>query len=238
MIKTNLMIQGIPAILWGEPSAKLFIAVHGNMSSKDDDAIVVFAEEATAKRYQVLSFDLPEHGGRKDEDYACKVQNCVRDLTIIMNYARTISNNISLFACSMGAYFSLLTYRDLPLEQCLFLSPVLNMERIINNMMSWFNVSEDRLKVEKEIETPIGQTLYWDYYCYVKSNPIDTWDKPTAILYGSDDNLSEFDVVSDFVERYHCKLHVLEHGEHYFHTDEQLRYFRQWLGDTIFQVKP
>jgi len=30
----------------------------------------------------------------------------------------------------------------------------------------------------------------------------------------------------------------LEHGEHYFHTDEQLRYFRQWLGDTIFQVKP
>ena len=28
MIKTNLMIQGIPAILWGEPSAKLFIAVH------------------------------------------------------------------------------------------------------------------------------------------------------------------------------------------------------------------
>lgn len=238
MIKTNLMIQGIPAILWGEPSAKLFIAVHGNMSSKDDDAIVVFAKEATAKRYQVLSFDLPEHGDRKDEDYACKVQNCVRDLTTIMDYARTISNNINLFACSMGAYFSLLTYWDLPLEQCLFLSPVLNMERIINNMMSWFNVGEERLKVEKEIETPIGQTLYWDYYCYVKSNPIETWDKPTAILYGSDDNLSEFDVVSDFVERYHCKLHVLEHGEHYFHTDEQLRYFRQWLGDTIFQVKP
>ena len=104
--------------------------------------------------------------------------------------------------------------------------------------MSYFNVGEERLKVEKEIETPIGQTLYWDYYCYVKSNPIDTWDKPTAILYGSDDNLSEFDVVSDFVERYHCKLHVLKHGEHYFRTDEQLRYFRQWLGDTIFQVKP
>lgn len=230
------MIQGIPAIQWGEPSDKLFIAVHGNMSSKDDDAIVVFAEEAIAKRYQVLSFDLPEHGDRKEEDYACKVQNCVSDLTVIMGYARTLSSNISLFACSMGAYFSLLTYRNFPLEQCLFLSPVLNMERIINNMMSWFNVGEDRLKVEKEIETPIGQTLYWDYYCYVKSNPIDTWDKSTAILYGSDDNLSEFDVVSDFVKRYHCKLQVLEHGEHYFHTDEQLRYLRQWLRDNIFTV--
>jgi len=236
MIKTNLLIQGIPAILWGAPSDKLFIAVHGNMSSKDDDAIVVFAEEAIAKEYQVLSFDLPEHGDRKDEEYACMVQNCVSDLTVIIGYARTISRNISLFACSMGAYFSLLTCRDLPLEQCLFLSPVLNMERVINNMMSLFNVSEERLKVEKAIETPIGQTIYWDYYCYVKSNPIDTWDKPTAILYGSDDNLSEFDVVSDFVNRYHCNLQILKQGEHYFHTDEHLRYLRQWLRDNIVKV--
>jgi hypothetical protein len=234
MIKINLTIEGIPAILWGEPSDKLFIAVHGNMSSKDDDTIVIFAEEATDKGYQVLSFDLPEHGDRKGEDYACKVQNCVSELTVIMGYAQAISSDICLFACSMGSYFSLLAYRDLPLKQCLFLSPVLNMERIINNMMAWFNISEDRLKAEKVIETPIGQTLYWDYYCYVKSHPIDTWDKPTAILYGSDDNLSEFNVISEFVQRHHCKLHVLEHGEHFFHTDEQLQYFRQWLRDNIF----
>ena len=204
------------------------------MSSKDDDAIVIFAEEATDKGYQVLSFDLPERGDRIGEDYTCKVQNCVSDLTAIVVYAQTISSNISLFACSMGAYFSLLAYRDLPLEQCLFLSPVLNMERIINNMMKWFNVSEDRLKADKEIETPIGQTLYWDYYCYVKSHPVDTWNKTTAILYGSNDDISEFDVVSEFAKRYHCGLQVLENGEHYFHTDEQLQYFRQWLRDNIF----
>lgn len=233
MKKVNLMIEGIPAILWGETSDKLFIAIHGNMSSKDDNAIVIFAEEAIDKRYQVISFDLPEHGDRKGEGYACKVQNCINDLTVIARYAQTISSSISVFACSMGAYFSLLAYRALPLEQCLFLSPVLNMEQIINNMMIWFSVSEDRLKTEKEIETPIGQTLYWDYYCYVKSHPIDIWDKPTAILYGSDDNVSEFTVVSEFVERFHCKLHVLEHGEHYFHTDEQLQYYREWLKDNI-----
>ncbi|WP_036938429.1 alpha/beta hydrolase [Pseudobacteroides cellulosolvens] len=233
MIKISLTIEGIPAILWGEASERLFIAIHGNMSSKDDDAIVIFAQEAVDKGYQVLSFDLPEHGDRKDEDYKCKVQNCVSDLTAIMIYAQTISSNISLFACSMGAYFSLLAYRDLPLEHCLFLSPILNMERIINNMMTWFNVSEEKLKAEEEIETPIGQTLYWDYYCYVKSHPIENWDKPTAILYGSDDNLTEVNVIYEFVKRYNCKLNVLEQGEHYFHTDEQLLYFRQWLKDNI-----
>ena len=236
MKKANLTIEGIPAILWGEPSDRLFIAVHGNMSSKDDDAIVIFAEEAASKGYQVLSFDLPEHGDRKGEAYACKVQNCVGDLDVIAEYAQTISSNISIFACSMGAYFCLLAYRDLPIVQCLFLSPVLSMERVINNMMTWFNVSEDKLKTEKEIETPIGQTLYWDYYCYVKAHPIDTWSIQTAILYGSEDNISEFDVVSEFVKRYNCKLQVLERGEHYFHTEEQLDYFRQWLSKNIFQT--
>jgi len=233
MIKTNLMIEGIPAILWGKPSNKLFIAIHGNLSNKEDDAIVIFAEEAVDKGYQVLSFDLPEHGERKSDDIKCKVQNCVSDLTVIFIYAQTISNNISIFACSMGSYFSLIAYRDLPIEQCLFLSPILNMELIINNMMVCFNIGEESLKAEKEIKTPIGQTLYWDYYCYVKSHPIDTWEKPTMILYGSDDNLSDINVVSEFVKRYNCILNILEHGEHYFHTDEQLLYFRQWLRDSI-----
>lgn len=234
MIKNNFKIENIPAILWGDKSDKLFVVVHGNMSNKEDDSISVFAEEATAVGYQVLSFDLPQHGDRKDDTYLCKVQNCVQDLNTIMTYAKSLSNNISIFACSMGTYFSLLAYSHEPLKQCLFLSPVVNMERIINNMMTWFNVSENRLKIEKEISTPIGQTLYWDYYCYVKEHPIVAWDIPTSILYGSEDNLCEFDVVSEFNKRFNCNLQVLENGEHYFHSEEQLQYFRQWLKKHIY----
>ncbi|MBW6411286.1 alpha/beta hydrolase [Clostridium weizhouense] len=233
MIKENLEIENIPAILWGGRSDKLFIVVHGNMSNKEDDSIIIFAEEAIARGYQVLSFDLPKHGDRKNEAYDCKVQNCVQDINTIMLYAQTLSKNISVFACSMGAYFSLLAYKDVPLEQCLFLSPVVNMERIINNMMTWFNVSENKLKTEKEIPTPIGQTLYWDYYCYVKEHPIVTWNNLTSILYGSEDNLCEFDVVSEFAKHFHCDLKVMENGEHYFHTKEQLQFFRNWLKKHI-----
>jgi len=108
------------------------------------------------------------------------------------------------------------------------------MERVINNLMTWFDISEDRLKTEEEVYTPIGQTLYWDYYCYVKSHPIHKWNMPTAILYGSQDNLSAFDVVSAFSDRFHCELDVMESGEHYFHTEEQLQFFRQWVKRNIF----
>ncbi|NMM65178.1 alpha/beta hydrolase [Clostridium sp. P21] len=235
MLKQSLKIENIPAILWGDKSDKLFIAVHGNMSNKADHVTVAFVEEAVEKGYQVLSFDLPEHGDRKNENYVCKVQNCVHDLNIIMHYAKSLSNSISLFACSMGAYFSLLSYSNDLLNQCLFLSPVVNMERIINNMMTWFNVSENKLKEEKEISTPIGQTLYWDYYCYVKEHPIVTWNKATSILYGSEDNLCEFDVVSMFAKEFDCHLDIMESGEHYFHTEEQLQYFRQWVKKHIMK---
>ena len=58
----KIRIDGIPVILWGEPSDKIIIAAHGSHSSKIDDCIWILAEEATAKGYQVLSFDLPQHG--------------------------------------------------------------------------------------------------------------------------------------------------------------------------------
>lgn len=62
MLKDNFNINNIPTVLWGDKSEKVFIAVHGNMSNKEDAVIQILAEEANQKGYQVLSFDLPEHG--------------------------------------------------------------------------------------------------------------------------------------------------------------------------------
>ncbi|MBP2656332.1 MAG: alpha/beta hydrolase [Firmicutes bacterium] len=233
MIKQNLLIENIPAILWGENSTKIMVAVHGNMSSKTDVPIAMLAEEAIPLGYQVLSFDLPQHGDRKEEITLCKVQNCVQDLYMIMDFAIRHSNHISLFACSMGVYFSLLTYKDVPIRRSLFLSPIVDMSRIIDNMMTWFNVSEEKLQAEQEIQTPLGHALYWDYYCYVKENPVDYWNSPTAILYGKEDNFCEFDIVSSFATRFACSLAVMEKGEHYFHTPDQLKFYREWLKENL-----
>ncbi len=93
----RIKINNIPAIIWGEKSNKVFVAVHGNMSNKEDEVIKMLAEEATNKGYQVLSFDLPEHGERKeDTSYLCKVQNCVADLKQIIEYAKENFEEINL----------------------------------------------------------------------------------------------------------------------------------------------
>ena len=230
MKKERITINHIPSIIWGEKSNKVFIAVHGNMSNKEDEVIKILADNITSKGYQLISFDLPEHGERKeDKEYLCKVQNCVKDLRQIIEYAKSNYNEINLWACSMGAYFSLIAYKNENIKRCLFLSPVVNMRIIIENMMIWSNTTEKELEKKQEIKTNFGQTLYWDYYEYVKNNPITNWDKNTYILYGNKDNMQSEDIIKEFTKKFNCNLSMLESGEHYFHTEEQLEYYKNWL---------
>ncbi|MBP2133319.1 pimeloyl-ACP methyl ester carboxylesterase [Methanomicrobium sp. W14] len=233
IIRQKLRIGNIPSVLWGETSERLIIAVHGMMSLKEDEIIRILAEEAVIRGYQVLSFDLPEHGDRKDENYPFSAENSVRDLSTIAEYARGICGRTSVFACSIGAYFSLIVFHDRETEQCLFLSPVLDMENLINGMMAKSGITEERLKAEKTIQTKTGETLEWDYYCYVKSHPVGRWDKNTSILYGSKDGLTGYDKILEFSRQNNAGLDVMKEGEHYFHTEIQLSYFRRWIRKNL-----
>lgn len=217
--------------MWETKSNSIYIYVHGKNASKEEADS--FAEKAAKKGFQVLSFDLPEHGERLNENYPCVVWNGIHDLNIIGEYVQQGWNDIYLFGSSLGAYFSLLAYKNMPLKKCLFISPILDMEHLIQNMMKWFGVSEEVLKEKHEIQTPIGETLNWDYYCYVRSNPIDKWNVSTAILYGSEDNLTEREIVEDFAKRFVCDLTVIDGGEHWFHTEGHLTLLDQWLDKQI-----
>ena len=230
----RIKINGIPSIIWGEKSDKVFIAIHGNMSHKEDEVIKILAQEVTKKSYQLISFDLPEHGERKENTtYLCKAQNCISDLKQIIEYVKTKYKEINIWACSIGAYFSLLAYKDENIKQSLFLSPVVDMKLIIDNMMIWSNVSEEKLKKEQTIKTDFGQTLYWDYYSYVKEHPITSCHKNTSILYGSKDNMQKEDIIKNFSKKFNCNLEILSNGEHYFHTEKQLSYYKTWLNKNI-----
>lgn len=233
MKKTYIKINDIPAIVWGEDSSKVFIAIHGNHSNKEDIVIEMLAKCVCDKGYQVISFDLPKHGDRVNEATLCKVQNCVVELSNIYDFISKRYDEISLWACSLGAYFSLVSYRDVRFKQCLFLSPVVDMLRVIENMMSWFNVDADLLEKQETIETPIGETLYYDYYCYVKKRPIDDWNNQTDILYGDKDELCEYEYIKRFSDKFSCDLTILENGEHFFHLPEQLTFYQAWLKKKI-----
>ena len=54
-----------------------------------------------------------------------------------------MTDNTSLFRYSIGSNFSMLAYQDEEIRRTLFLSPVVDIKCIIENMMQWFGISEE-----------------------------------------------------------------------------------------------
>ena len=231
MYNETLTIGGIPALIWGRPAEKVYIHVHGKLSRKEYAA--PFAAIAAAKGFQTLSFDLPGHGARSGNLVErCDIWNGMRDLSIIADYAFPRWREVSLFACSLGAYFSLHTYADRSFRKCLFQSPILDMEYLIRRMFEQYGVTEEELCEKWEIETPIDP-LRWDYYQYVLRHPVRKWDAPTSILYGGRDALQSHVVVAGFAERHGCHLTVSENSEHPFMAPEDIPIVENWLKEQI-----
>lgn len=141
-------------------------------------------------------------------------------------------DQILIIANSIGAYFAMHTLQNCEIEKALFISPILDMERLILDMLGWANVSEKDLCEKGEIPTDFGETLSWDYLCFVREHPIK-WNVPTEILYAGKDNLTSRQTVDLFIKSHNASLTVLENGEHWFHTDAQLSFLNQWMVNGI-----
>lgn len=135
---------------------------------------------------------------------------------------------IILIANSIGAFFCMNADISEWIEKAYFISPIVDMEKLIFNMMSWANVTEEELKIKGIIPTAFGEDLSWKYLCFVREHPVQ-WTVPTNILYGGKDNLTSYETITAFAEKYNCKLTVMENGEHWFHTETQMQFLDNWI---------
>ena len=141
-------------------------------------------------------------------------------------------DEVILIANSIGAFFAMSALAEKRISKALFISPIVNMEKLITDMMMWSNVTEDELESKKEIPTEFGETLSWEYLCYARKHPIK-WSVPTCILYGGKDHLTSRQTVSGFADQIGAKLTVMKDGEHWFHTEEQMKVLDQWISSSI-----
>lgn len=137
-------------------------------------------------------------------------------------------DTVTLIANSLGAYFSVQSLADRRIAQALFISPIVDMEKLITDVMHRLNVTEAELERKGEIATPFGEALSWNYLRYARTHPV-RWNVPTRILYGGCDDLTARDTVTAFAARIGAELTVMEDGEHWFHTEEQLRFLDRWI---------
>ena len=136
--------------------------------------------------------------------------------------------DICLIANSIGAFFSMNAEIDGLIQKAYFISPIVDMEKLIMDMMKWDNVTEAELEAQGIINTEFGEDLSWDYLSYVRSHLVE-WRVPTQILYGSKDHLISLDTITRFANKHQAALTVMDGGEHWFHTDEQIAFLDNWI---------
>jgi len=233
MKEKQISINGIPAIVWGKRSKKVYLFVHGKMSCKEDAR--EFAEIAQKKGYQTVSFDLPEHGVRKPSFYKCDIFNCIKDTRIVADYVFTKWKEVSLSACSLGAQISLQCFKDEDksrFAKVLFQSPIIDMNYLINQMFTWFDLSEDILRSRKIVDTPVD-TMTIDQFDFYKVNTITKWPFETQILYGAKDNMQTYQIHKAFIDSFGGNIFVSENSEHPFMSPEDESIVKTWFEQNI-----
>lgn len=218
-------IARVPAIILGENTGKGYLFIHGKMGNKEE--AIAFAEIACPAGFQVIGIDLPEHGSRKDSAEKLLPWVAVPEIAAVYRELSNRWQEIGVRANSIGAWLAMQALQGQKVRRALLVSPIVDMERLITDMMGWAGVTEEQLRQRGEIPTAFGETLSWEYLCWVREHPIN-WQMSTRILYAAKDHLTPRDVMESFVQASGSLLTVMQNGEHWFHTEEQLQFLRDW----------
>ena len=138
---------------------------------------------------------------------------------------------VSVLANSIGAYLAMCALHESSVERAFFISPVLDMERLILAMMKKAGVTEADLRERGEVRTDFGETLSWKYLSFVRENPV-RWSVPTEILCAEHDELLPHETFVRFASAHDAHLTVMPGGEHWFHTPQQMAFLGAWLREA------
>ncbi len=136
--------------------------------------------------------------------------------------------SVILIANSIGAFFCMNADIGGMIQKAYFISPVADMEKLILDMMKRADVSQSELRKKRTVRTERGDVLSWEYLSYVREHPIK-WNAPTEILYGGRDNITSYETIAEFSKKHNARLTVMKNGEHWFHTEEQMRFLDNWI---------
>ena len=137
---------------------------------------------------------------------------------------------VVLIANSIGAYFAMLTLPQQQIARAYFISPLVDMERMILDRLAQIGATEERLRAAGTIAFGAEDELSWAYLQYVRAHPIH-WNVPTKILRGGCDALIPIDTVQSFARSASAEVTVLPGAGHWIHTPEEVTALVQWIRD-------
>ena len=224
----ELVLDGVPALRWGKPGGRAVIGVHGQFSNKHDPVMARCGDVIASWGDQLITFDLPAHGDRQD-DKAFTPMDASPEVRAFAQLARSQSTEVSLLANSIGAYFSLCDTPAGTFEHAWLVSPLLDLEYYIRDIMAEYSVTDERLEAQTVIDTPRG-VLERPYLRFVEEHPAQL-NAPSWIIRGDQDEMVPLDTLSRFVGAPGVELVQVEGGQHFLgqppHIDTVVAWFEE-----------
>ena len=230
-MERNLKINHITAVLYGEYSDKVYLYIHDKYGCKEDAR--KFYEVVKEDGWQVLAMDMPEHGERKGGPEMMNPWTLVPELALLHSYALDRWSTICLKASGLSAYFCLCAYPRTYFDKVLFVSPIIDMMKSIDDTLVLSGITPEELREKKAVKSCFGETLSMDYYLYAHDHPIKNWISPTEILHGEKDPKSDLETAARFVESFDCKMTVLKNHGKVMPVDADLPELTAWIQNAI-----
>lgn len=185
-------------------STSIVVGVHGFGGDKESSALYALAEKLTAGGSALLCFDFPAHGTSPAVDEMLTVDNCIRDLLAVCDYAKSRfpGATLSIFATSFGGYITLLSLKHLhPLPAQLILrAPAVCMakvfrERILQDgFAAYQETGRTVCGFERTMDIP-----YSFYEDLIRHNAMETTiTVPTLLIRAGQDELIDADDLAEF----------------------------------------
>lgn len=219
---------GIPALRWGNPGRRAVVGVHGQFSSKLDPVMAQCGEVIASRGDQLITFDLPAHGDRQD-DKAFNAMIASSEVKAFAQLARSQSTDVSLLASSIGVYFSLCDTPVGAFERAWLVSPLIDLEDYIRDVMAEYSVTDEQLETATVIDTPRA-VLEWPYLRFVVEHPARL-EIPSWTIRGDQDEVVPLETLNRFVSAPDFELVQIEGGRHFLgqppHLDAVIKWFEE-----------
>lgn len=202
-------------VLQKKEQKTIVVYIHGLHGSHDESKYFDFFD----KFFEVVGLDYPDGNPWELEDVLKS-----RFAQLVKDY-----KDVIVVANSIGAFLSVQYLSEFNIKQAFFISPLFNMPLMIRDLITNNGLTMEKFKEMNHITLKDGTELSYDYYEHLLNNK-DNWSVPTDILYGSEDELIPLCSVISFISSHpYTRLSVKNGSKHYFHTEEERKYIKEWI---------